>query len=87
MADPFLKNGNLLWQFYFVKSQGREGVVRESAAHASNQLCSSCVEESTLLPLPFAIVNSHAVLLLIFYLFLFTTIRRHVIKLTNVKKR
>ena len=37
--------------FYFVISQGREGVVRESAAHASNQLCCSCVEEGRLLPL------------------------------------
>ena len=37
--------------FYFVISQGREGVVRESAAHASNQLCCCCVEEGRLLPL------------------------------------
>ena len=37
--------------FYFVISQVREGVVRESAAHASNQLCCSCVEEGRLLPL------------------------------------
>ena len=37
--------------FYFVISQGREGVVRESAAHASNQLSFSCVEEGRLLPL------------------------------------
>ena len=34
-----------------VISQGHEGVVWDSAAHASNQLCSSCVEEDRLLPL------------------------------------
>ena len=33
------------------EGQGHEGVVRESAAHASNQLCCSCVEEGRLLPL------------------------------------
>ena len=32
-------------KFYFVISQGRERVVRESAAHASSQLCDLVVEQ------------------------------------------
>ena len=32
-------------RFYFVISQGRYGVVRESAAHASSQLCRPCVKD------------------------------------------
>ena len=31
--------------FYFVISHGRDRVVRESAAHASIQLCSPCVKK------------------------------------------
>ena len=31
--------------FYFVISHGRDRVVRENAAHASIQLCGSCVKK------------------------------------------